>query len=432
MISSLTLLKRRRFLPLFVTQFLNAFNDNLYRTALVMLVTFEIYTDAKREAMFSAAASAIFILPFFLLSAMSGQLADFRDKTMIIRWVKSAEIGIMLIGSIGLLLHNIPLMLLALFAMGIHSTFLGPIKYAILPQHLAKDEVLPGTGLVEAGTYLAILLGTIVGGAIQGAIRDGDVPRWSVAAAIISCALLGRAVAQYVPPAPAEQAGQRVDHHLWRSSVELVRSTLQIPKLFLAIMAISFFWMIGAVLAAQFPPLVKNILGADEGVATLMLAIFSVGVAVGSIIINRLLKGEVSARWSPGSAIVMGGFLVLLWWLVSGWQTVPGRLLEFEQFISNPRAELIIASLFGVAVSGGMFVVPLYAFLTTTVPKSETARTVAANNIVNSGAMVFSVVGLAGVTWLGLSVAQSLLLVAGGCLGAALIAVRLVRACRAD
>ncbi len=162
---SLSLMKKRRFLPLFVTQFLNAFNDNFFKMAMVVLITYTILQGGeKEEAYYNAFAGAIFILPFFLLSAVSGQLADSIDKTRVIRMVKSAEIGIMIVGACGIWLHNVPLMFLALFAMGVHSTFFGPIKYGILPQHLHEEEVLGGTGLVEAGTYLAILSGTIVGG----------------------------------------------------------------------------------------------------------------------------------------------------------------------------------------------------------------------------------------------------------------------------
>src|SRR5918998_5124019 len=172
---ALHLVRTRRFLPIFVTQFLGAFNDNLFRTAMVMLVIYGIYRDATQEAAFSAIAGGRFILPFFLLSALAGQLADSRDKARIIRIVKTAEILIMVAGAAGLLLHNIPLLLLALFAMGVHSTFFGPIKYAILPQHLRKDEVLGGTGLVEAGTYAAILLGTIAGGILPAHISAAGV-----------------------------------------------------------------------------------------------------------------------------------------------------------------------------------------------------------------------------------------------------------------
>ena len=421
--ASLRLLGRRRFLPLFATQFLGAFNDNLFRNAMVILVIFSIYADETKEAAFSAVAGALFILPFFLFSALAGQLADTTDKARIVRIVKTAEVAIMAFGAAGLLLQNIPLLLAALFAMGVHSAFFGPIKYAILPQHLRPDEVLGGTGLVEAGTYVAILAGTIVGGIIPAP--------WA-AAGVLLTALVGRVTGGMVPPAPPEADAPcptKFDWHIVRASIRLVSGTMHIPRLFLAIVAISFFWSQGAVLAAQFPPLVKNVLGADQQVATAFLSIFSVGVAIGSVAINRLLKGEVSARWAPASAVVMGLFVTDLYFNTRGWHVPAGPPSGLLQWVTLPGAERVMIDLLGVAVAGGMFVVPLYAFLTTTVPKAETARTVAANNIVNSGAMVFSTLLIGALVYLGVSVAETLLIVAVGSLGAAAIAWRLHKAC---
>lgn len=424
MTPSYALLGKRRFLPLFATQFLGALNDNLYRTAMVMLVTYTVFNDPAREAAFSAIAGGLFILPFFLFSALAGQLADMLDKARIIRLVKTAEIGIMLFGAAGLVLGNVPLLLLALFAMGVHSAFFGPIKYAILPQHLHSEEVLGGTGMVEAGTYGAILLGTIIGGLLGPAHAN-----WA-AAAVLGLAVVGRVTGQFVPPAlPQGEDIRAVDWHVIRASVQLVSDTMHIRKLFLAILAISFFWSIGAVLAAQFPPLVKQVFDANEQVATLFLAVFSVGVAAGSIAINRLLQGQVSARYAPVSALAMGGFVLALYWKVKGWPQETGALLGLEQFLLQPNSYWVVFDLFGVAVAGGMFVVPLYAFLTTTVPISHTARTVAANNIVNSGAMVLSTSLLAALVWFGMSVADTLLMVAIGTLGAAWLGWKLHKAC---
>jgi MFS family permease len=436
--TSLYLVRRRRFLPLFVTQFCNAFNDNLYRTAMVLLVIYGIYGSAEQEATFSAVAGGLFILPFFLLSALSGQLADAIDKTRIIRAVKTAEIGIMAFGAAGLLLHNVPLMLAALAAMGVHSTFFGPIKYAILPQHLRDDEVLAGTGLVEAGTYIAILGGTIMGGLLVLERPDGSYHAEWAAAVVLLVAVLGRLAGQFVPPAPPVEApdadlefpARGLDWHVLRASVRLVKATMHIPRLFLAILAISFFWAMGAVLAAQFPPLVKNVFSGDQSVATLFLAIFSVGVAVGSLLINRLLKGQVSARYSPASALVMGAFVFALFLLARSWPLASGgELIGVREFLVDQRAWLVLVTLFGVAVAGGMFVVPLYAFLTTTVPKSETARTVAANNIVNSGAMVAATLLLTALLGVGVSVAGTLLLVSAGTLVSAWLGWKLHLAC---
>ena len=417
---SLRLLAKRRFLPLFVTQFLGAFNDNLFKTAMIMLVIYGIYSDPQHETAFSAVAGGLFILPFFLLSALSGQLADSHDKARLIRIIKSAEIVIMVCGAGGLLLHSIPLMLAALFAMGIHSTFFGPIKYAILPQHLHEDEVLGGTGLVEAGTYFAILAGTIVGGVIHAS---------AAAVLVLVVAASGLLSGRKVLPAPPVGRSRAIDFHVVRSSLRLVSTTMHIRHLFLAILAISFFWSQGAILAAQFPPLVKNVLAADQSVATLFLAIFSIGVAVGSLAINRLLNGTVSARFAPIAAIGMGLFVLDLYWTVTHLPPHGDGLAALREFVRLPHAERVMLDLFGVAVAGGMFVVPLYAFLTTTVPKSQTGRTVAANNIVNSGAMVTATVVLFVLVRLGVTVAATLLMVAVMSIGAALLAWKLHRAC---
>ena len=428
--SAIGLLRERRFLPLFVTQMLGAFNDNLFKNAMVLFVVYQIYNDEMAETWFSAVATGVFILPFFLLSALAGQLADARDKAKIIRIVKFCEILIMLVGAAGLalawnhaLVHElaIPLMLLALFAMGVHSTFFGPIKYALLPQHLEPDEVLGGTGMVEAGTYVAILGGTLLAGVI---------PVEAAAAGVIAIALIGYVSGRQVPPAPPLEEGHRIDLNVFRSSARLISATLHIPRLFLAIVAISFFWTIGAVLFIQFPPLVKNVLSADREVASLFLAVFSVGVAIGSVAINRLLDGAVSARYSAPSVIAMGGFVLAFHFLSVSWPATAGdHLYSVGEFLGQANTYWLLFSLLGIAVAGGMFVVPLYAFLTTTVRKAEAARTVAANNIVNSGAMVTGSLVAISLSVFGIGAADQLLLAAAMCLVSAWLGWRLHKAC---
>jgi hypothetical protein len=415
--ASLRLLTRRRFLPLFTTQFLGAFNDNLFKTAMVMLVTYRIFSDDRHEAAFNAAANALFILPFFLFSALAGQIADCRDKAGIIRLVKSCEIGIMLVGAAGLMLQSIPMLLTALFAMGIHSTFFGPIKYALIPQHLHKDEVLGGTGLVEAGTYGGVLMGILVGGII---------PAPAAAATVLAVAMLGRIAGSQVPPAPPVVEDNSLDFHVIRSSIRLVSETLHVPRLMLAVAAISCFWMQAAILGTLFVPLVKSVLQADQAVATLFLAVFSIGVGVGSIAINRLLCGTVSARYAPAAAILMGICLFDLHHVATHWDA-PEAMIGWKGFLALHSARHILLDLFGVAMFGGMFVVPLYAVLTTTVDKLHTARTVAANNIVNSGAMVFGALLFAGLVRFGIPVADTLIVTALGSIAAAAIAWRLHR-----
>ena len=430
MTTTTRLMRRRRFAPLFVTQFFNAFNDNFYKTAMVLFVVYAIYDSEEAEGAFSAIASALFILPFFLFSAIAGQLADNRDKAAIIRTVKACEIGLMLLGAAGLWLAwqgssplAVPLLLFVLMLTGIQSTFLGPIKYAILPQHLREGEVLAGTGLAEAGTYIAILLGTILAGFVE--------VQWA-AAAIVIISLIGYASARTIPPAPPMQTPEKLDFHFVRASIALVRRTMDDRRVFLAIVAISFFWTIGAVLAIHFPPLVKNVITGTKEVASLFLVVFSIGVAIGSVSINAMLKGQVSARYSPVSVLAMGAFVVAFYLVVIAWKPMPGdALLTVGGFLGQPLAVPLMLTLLGIAIAGGMFVVPLYAFLTTFVAKTQTARTIAANNIVNSGAMVAGSILVALLSAAGVAIAQQLLLSAAMCLVAAWLAKRLYRAERA-
>ncbi len=421
------LLRTRRFLPLFVTQLLGAFNDNLFKFSMVILVTYGIYESESEDFVFNALASGIFILPFFLFSSLAGQLADNYDKAKITRIVKNLEIIIAIIGGFGLWTESIPLMLTALFLLGLQSTFFGPIKYAVLPQHLEKDEVLGGTGLVEAGTYIAILTGTILGGIVID--RNGDGVEVAIVLVLL-VAIVGRIAAQYMPTAPAQKEREEIDFNFIRSSYHLISATLHVRRLFLAIVAISFFWTIGSVLVIQFPPLVENVLTSTPQVASLFLGVFSIGIAVGSVLINRLLKNEVSAKFAPISVILMGVFVIILYFIARGWEGLPGgELYTFSTFMMHDGAWALLGTLAGVAVFGGMFVVPLYAFLTTTVEISQTARTIAANNVVNSGCMVLGALAALGLSLLGVSTTEQLLLVAGMCVVAAWLGQQLHLAC---
>ena len=423
------ILGTRRFLPLFCTQLLNAFNDNLYKTAMVLFVVYQVYNSEETEAMFSAVASGLFIIPFFALSAVAGQLADMRDKALMIRRIKMCEIGLMTLGATGLYLAwrgiavdaiAIPLMLTALFLTGVQSTFLGPIKYAILPQHLKREEVMAGTGLVEAGTYIAILFGTILA---------GWIPIEWAAGGVIVTSIIGYITSRQVPTAPPMGEVTPIDFNIWRSSRNLLVGTMQDRQIKYAIFAISFFWTIGAVLFIQFPPLAKNVIMASPAVASLFLAVFSIGVAIGSVSVNALLKGEVSARFAPISVIAMGLFVVAFYFVVRIWASdAPDRLLDVGEFLSWPLATALLLCLMGISIAGGMFVVPLYAFLTTRVAPEQASRTIAANNIVNSGAMVVGSLMAIALSAAGLSVSEQLLMSAGMCIISAWLARRLHRA----
>lgn len=432
MFTSTHLLRQRRFVPLFCTQLLNAFNDNLYKTTMVLFVVYSVYNSADTETVFSGAASAVFILPFFLLSAIAGQLADLRDKAAIIRKVKAAEIGIMTVGAFGLYLAwegiavelvAIPLLMLALFAMGVHSTFFGPIKYAILPQHLKKDEVLAGTGLVEAGTYIAIMTGTIIAGFLADHIQIAAI-------AILGFAIIGYITSRQVPPAPPTGVPEKIDFNPFTSSWKMIRECTANREVFYAILAISFFWTIGSVLFIQFPPLAKNVLLADPTVASLFLVFFSIGVAVGSVAVNLLLKGVVSARYSPVSVLLMAGMVAVFYFVCKAWNAGlrDTQLMDVATFLSYPLAWAVLGSLLLIAIFGGMFVVPLYAFLTTKVAPSQASRAVAANNIVNSGAMVLGSLLALGLSAVGVPLAEQVLLSAGMCLVSVWLGARLYRA----
>ncbi|MDQ2892367.1 MAG: MFS transporter [Pseudomonadota bacterium] len=428
MLNALGLLKQRRFLPLFTTQFLGAFNDNLFKQAMVLFATYSIFNDPKSEQVFNGVATVLSTLPFILFSALAGQLADSHDKARIIRIVKTAEIGIMLVGAGGLMLARsghihagIVMMFGCVFLLGMHSTFFGPIKYAILPQHLPKRDVLGATGLVEAGTYIAILFGTILAGYISVE---------AAAVGVLVVAGIGWFSGREVAAAPREGPQLTINYNPFTASWRLISATMHIPRLFLAILAISFFWTIGAVLIIIFPPLVKNVLTTTQEVASLFTATLSIGIAIGSVVINTLLRGKISARYAPASVIAMGISVVLFSLLVRLW--IPagtGHLYDWTEFVAQPRAIPIMLSLLAIAITGGMFVVPLYAFLTTTVTKDHTARTVAANNVVNSSAMVIGALTVIGITALGVTPENMLLVVAAMCLVAAWLAQRLHLAC---
>lgn len=422
-------MRQRRFLPLFLTQLLNALNDNLYKNAMVLFVVYSVYDSPEMETLISGVATALFVLPFVLFSATAGQLADMRDKTKIIRWIKFAEIIIMSVGATGLLLASrglqveglaIPLMFVALFAMGVHSTFFGPIKYAILPQHLHKDEVLAGTGLVEAGTYVAILVGMMLGGAMH--INDSII-------AVIAIAVIGYLVCRWVPPAPAQTEETKVDWNPIRASKDLIAFSMSNLELRYSVLAISYFWTIAAILSVQFIPLAKNVLLADKQVAAVLLVAFSAGIAIGSVSINALLKGDISARYSAPSVLVLGVLLIVFYLICRIWNISPasGELFTVGEFLMQPLALALLANLLLIAVAGGMFVVPLYAFLTTRVEKSEASRSVAANNFISSIFMVVGA-GVAGALGLfGIPLQEQLLLSLVLCLFSAKLARKLHR-----
>jgi acyl-[acyl-carrier-protein]-phospholipid O-acyltransferase/long-chain-fatty-acid--[acyl-carrier-protein] ligase len=408
----LSLLGKSRFGPLFAVQFLGAFNDNLLKFALLFLANFGLYAaQPERAEMLATIATGLFILPYFLFSALAGQLADATDKAKLVRIVKAAEIAIMAIALAGFWIQSVPMLLASLFLMGVHSTIFGPIKYSILPQHLGEREIMGGTGLIEAGTFLAILGGQLLG---------GIVPPWEAGLIATGLAVLGFLFSLAVPPAPATAPGLRVDVNILRSTWTILKGARHGRGVWLSILGISWFFAVGAVLLSEFAPLVGNVLQARQEVATLFLLVFSVAVALGSVAVNKLLGGAVSARYVPASALALAGFMIDLWRTTSAY--VPAiRGATVSQFLASDGSGRILIDLFGIAFAGGMFIVPLYAILQTHSPAGERSRTIAANNIVNAAITVVTVVVLALLLAAGVSIPDIV-----GILGGATLAVAVI------
>lgn len=381
----LELLKTRRFLPLLVTQFLAAFNDNLFKNALIILVTYRIAADSSAHAaQLVNLAFGLFILPSFLFSALAGDLADKFDRARIARAVKIVEIILAIIGAIGIATASMPLLLLTLFGFGAHAAFFGPVKYAILPQHLSAQELLTGNATIEAGTFLAILTGTIVGGLLvllpTGAIL--------LAVLMISLSLGGYAVSRQIPSAPGGAPDLTISLNIPRETMKLLRYSLHQRDIRLCILGISWFWFMGSIFLAQFAPLAKDVLHADGAVVTLFLTVFSIGIACGSLICARLLRGYVRATPVPLAALGMSLCGFDLYAALTAVTPNPTDLTDLASFIASSTGLHVLADLGGLALCGGFFIVPLYTLLQTRADKAHGARAIAANNLVNALFMV--------------------------------------------
>lgn len=375
----LSLLGKRRFAPLFVVQFLGAFNDNLLKFALLFLANFGLYrAEPDKAEILATIATGLFILPYFLFSALAGQLADAWDKAKLVRGVKAAEVVIMGLAVTGFWMESVPLLLSCLFLMGLHSTIFGPVKFSILPQHLKPQEIMGGTGLIEAGTFLAILSGQLLAGVIAP-LQAGLVA--------VTLAIVGFLASLAVPSAPTVVPGLRIERNIFKSTWQILRAARHGRGVWLSILGISWFFAVGAVLLAEFAPLVSGVLKARQEVATLFLLIFSVSVALGSMLVNRLLGGQVSARFVPVAALALAGFMIDLWLSTSGY-LVLHQAAGITEFVRSAGSWRIMADLAGIAFAGGMFIVPLYAILQTHSPREERSRTIAANNIVNAAVTV--------------------------------------------
>ncbi|VVE62881.1 glycerol acyltransferase [Pandoraea anapnoica] len=397
------LLKERRFAPFFWTQFLGAMNDNVFKIAFTSLVTYHASlfqdVDGKTAAFL---ISAIFIAPFLLFSATSGQIADKWDKARLIRFVKTLEIAIMVVGAGGFVWTSAPLLYVCTFLMGLHSTLFGPVKYAYLPQHLANHELVGGNGLVEMGTFVAILVGTIIGGELAGA-GAGALP-W-IGGVCIGLAMLGRLVSTWVPQTPAAQPDLRINWNPFTETWRNLRIARKDRAVFQSLLGISWLWFLGATFLASFFNFSRDVLGANPDVVTLLLAMFSVGIGMGSLLCERLSGGKVEIGLVPFGSIGMTVFAVDLYFASRG--GAPGVALQtVGQFISQPAHWRILADLFLLAMFGGFYSVPLYALIQSRSAPSHRARIIAANNILNALFMVVSALMAMMLTKAGLTIDQ--------------------------
>ena len=409
--ADISLLTKRRFAPLFGVQFLGAFNDNLLKFALLFLANFGVAALAPRDAeMLATIATGIFTLPYFLFSAMAGQVADRFDKARLIRIIKAGEVLFMLIALLGFALGSIPILMFTLFCMGLQSTFFGPVKYSILPQHLGTNEVMGGTGVIQAGTFLAILGGQLLAGLITplqaGMLATG-------------LAVLGFLSALMVPKAPPSGTEHPVEMNVWTGTMHVLARAKSVRGAWLAILGISWFFAAGAVLLAQFAPLVSGPFGAQQEVVTLLLLVFSTSVAIGSMGINRVLGGQISARFVPITALVLALSLIALWFVGESF-TIRDAEAGISEFLDNPASISVLVVLALIGISGGMFIVPLYAILQTATPADQRSRMIAANNIMNAGITVLVVAVAAALQASGVRVTGLI-----GILGAATLIVAL-------
>ena len=406
--SQFRLLKERRFGPFFVTQFLGALNDNVFKNALVILVAFNATAmTTLPPGVLVNLAGALFILPFFLFSGTAGQLADKYDKARIMRLVKLAEIAIMALGAIGFVRRDLVLLLAALFLMGLHSTLFGPVKYAILPQTLNDEELVGGNALIETGTSLAILIGTIAGGVL---IAQASGPMLLVPAATIGIAVAGYLASRAVPPVPPPAPGLAVNWNPVTETWATLRFTRTNRTVFLSILGVSWFWFYGAMFLSQVPEFAKSSLGGAEGVVTLLLAVFSVGIGVGSLLCERMSGHKVELGLVPFGAIGLSVFAVDLFLAAPAAPAAQG--LSVGEFLRQPGAARILIDLALIAVFGGFYIVPLYALIQSRSERSHQSRVIAGNNILNALFIVAAGLLAAGFLHIGATVPQLFLLTA--------------------
>lgn len=391
MANQFQLFKRRRFSAMFFTQFLGAFNDNVFKQALILVLTYTAASQIGIEvSILNNLAAMLFILPYFLFSALAGQIADKFEKSKLTRFVKLLELVIMAVAAVGFVFEWYVLLFVALFLMGTHSTFFGPIKYAYLPQAMREDELVGANGLFQMGTSLAILLGMILAGVLT------QLPQslYWISATVIVVALLGYMAARFIPVTPAMQPDLAINWNIFTTSMATVRYLYSLPFLFFIVLGNSWFWFYGATFLTQTPEFSKVILLGDESVVIFLLTLFSVGVSIGSLLCKSLTKNQVSLRLLPFGIAGLSIFAIDLYFSLSGLniENTTDTLLGIGSLFGITGSWRVFFDLFFLGFSGGLYIVPLYASMQAYAPKSHRARIVGANNIFNAIFMVTSAI----------------------------------------
>jgi 1-acyl-sn-glycerol-3-phosphate acyltransferase len=400
------LLGQRRFAPFFWVQFLGAGNDNVFKFAFTVMVTYQLQVAWLPPAMAGLVIGALFILPFLLFSATSGQLADKFEKGRLVRFVKSLEIAIMLLAGWGFVAQNVPLLLGCVFLMGLHSTLFGPVKFAYLPQHLSERELTGGNGMVEMGTFVAILLGNVAGGLLIALPESGA--RYT-ALACVGLAVLGRVLAQAVPHSPATDPALKINWNPFTETWRNLGLAHQNIVVFRSLLGISWMWFFGAVFLSQFPSFAKDVLHGDEHVASLLLVVFSAGIGAGALLCEMLSKRHVEIGLVPLGAIGMSVFSIDLYFAARG--LPPAGALTITQFMAQPAHWRVLADLGALSLFAGIYSVPMYALIQLRSQPTHRARIIAANNILNALFMIVSSLGVGVLLSAGFSIPQVFLVV---------------------
>ncbi len=404
-----SLLRERRFAPFFATQFLGAFNDNVFRNGLVILITFQGTRIAGMDAsQLANVAGALFILPYFLFSATAGQLADKYEKARLFRAVKLLEVALMLLAGFSFVTEQYELLLLVLFLMGCQSTLFGPVKYAYLPQQLATHELIGGNALVESGTYMAIILGLLFGGIAAGVDGGG---RSILAASLVTLALMGYLASRQIPPGRAADPALRIDWNLAAVSWRIVGYARERKSVFLSILGISWFWFYGSVVTLQVPAYTLVILNGTEEITTILLVAFAVGVGVGALLCERMSGGRIELGLVPFGALGLTVFAIDLYFAAPTPNPTP--VATVAEFITRPGSLRVLVDLALLGAFGGFYSVPLYALVQRRANRQQLSRIIAANNIINAFFMVFASVLAITVLSSGFTIPQLYLILAG-------------------